>query len=165
MHYRVARWLQPLMLAAVAVLFSPVIAAAPLSFQATINFSEQVFATGTETPCLLIGRITGVGIATKVGAIAVTSTDCINLLSPTDMSFGFASHDVILKASNGDQLFAMYSGILSAEGVITGEYTVYNGTGRFSNAKGSGDLNGFEVIDLTTGAGNGQITLRGVLAY
>ena len=164
MHYRVARWLQPLMIAAVAVLFSPVIAAAPLSFQATINFSEQVFPTGMETPCLMIGRITGVGIATKVGAITVTSTDCINL-SPADMSFGFASHDVILKASNGDQLFAMYSGILSAEGVITGEYTVYNGTGRFSNAKGSGDLNGFEVIDLTTGAGNGQITLRGVLAY
>jgi hypothetical protein len=42
---------------------------------------------------------------------------------------------------------------------------VYNGTGRFSNAKGSGYLNGFEVIDLTTGAGNGQITLRGVLVY
>ena len=120
MHYRVARWLQPLMLAAVAVLFSPVIAAAPLSFQATINFSEQVIPTDTGTPCFAMGTITGSGSATKLGGITVTSTDCINPLPPAFTSFGFASHNVVLTASNGDHLWATYAGILSAEGRITG---------------------------------------------
>ena len=165
MPYRVARWLQPLMLAAVAVLFSPVIAAAPLSFQATINFSEQVIPTDTGTPCFAMGTITGSGSATKLGGINVTSTDCINPLPPAFTSFGFASHNVVLTASNGDHLWATYLGILSAEGRITGSYVIYGGTGRFAHAVGTGVLNGFEAIDLTTGAGNGQITLRGVLAY
>ena len=71
----------------------------------------------------------------------------------------------MLTASNGDHLWATYAGILSAEGRITGSYVIYGGTGRFAHAVGTGVLGGFEAIDLTTGAGNGQITLRGVLAY
>jgi hypothetical protein len=165
MHYRVARWLQSLLLAGVVVLFPPAIAAAPLSFQATINFSEQVIPTDTGTPCFAMGTITGSGTATKIGAVTVTSTDCINPLPPAFTSFGFASHNVVLTASNGDHLWALYAGILSAEGRITGSYVVYGGTGRFAHAVGAGTLGGFEAIDLTTGAGNGQITLRGVLAY
>src|SRR5690242_11715591 len=108
---RLARFLQPLLLVGVAVLFSPAIAAAPLSFQATINFSEQVSITGS-TPCFGTGAINGVGVAAKVGAITVTSTDCINPL-PTGTSFGFASQNVVLTAANGDQLYATYMGILS----------------------------------------------------
>ena len=46
-----------------------------------------------------------------------------------------------------------------------GSYVIYGGTGRFAHAVGTGVLGGFEAIDLTTGVGNGQITLRGVLAY
>jgi len=74
----------------------------------------------------------------------------------------------VLTASNGDHLWATYVGILSAEGRITGSYVmyvIYGGTGRFAHAVGTGVLGGFEAIDLTTGAGNGQITLRGVLAH
>jgi len=71
----------------------------------------------------------------------------------------------VLAASNGDHLWATYAGILSAEGRITGSYVIYGGTGRFAHAVGTGVLGGLEAIDLTTGAGNGQITLRGVLVY
>ena len=161
---RLARFLQPLLLVGVAVLFSPAIAAAPLSFQATITFSEQVAITGA-TPCFGTGAINGVGVAAKVGAITVTSTDCINPLPPTGTSFGFASQNVVLTAANGDQLYAKYMGILSPEGRITGSYVIYGGTGRFAHAIGEGTLSGFEVIDLEAGTGTGQITLRGVLAY
>jgi len=162
---RLVRWLQPLLLVGVAVLFSPAIAAAPLSFQATINFTEQVIPTETGIPCFATGTINGVGAATKVGAITVTSTDCINPLPPTYTSFGFSSQNVVLTTSSGDQLYATYMGILSAEGRITGSYVIYGGTGRFAHAVGNGVLSGFEAIDQTAGTGTGQITLRGVLAY
>ena len=161
---RLARWLQPLLLVCIATLFSTAVAAAPLSFQATINFSEQVTFTLT-MPCFGIGTINGVGASTKVGAITVASTDCINPLPPTGTSFGFASQNVVLTAANGDQLYAAYMGILSPEGRITGSYVIYGGTGRFAHAVGEGTLSGFEVIDLEAGTGTGQITLRGVLAY
>lgn len=164
MHHHFARWLQ-FVLAVAAMVFASAIAAAPLSFQATIGFSEQVIPTGAQTPCFLMGTIEGSGTATKIGGITVASTDCINPLPPLFTSFGFASHHVVLTTSNGDQLYATYAGILSAEGRITGSYVIYGGTGRFAHAVGAGILNGFEAIDLTTGAGNGQITLRGVLAY
>jgi hypothetical protein len=147
------------------VLFAPAIAAAPLSFQATITFSEQVVPTGTEFPCFATGTINGNGTTNRIGAVSVTSTDCINPLPPTFMSFGFASHNVRLTTANGDQLYATYAGILSGEGRITGSYVIYGGTGRFARAAGAGVLSGFEAIDLTTDAGNGQITLKGVLAY
>jgi hypothetical protein len=157
---RLARFLQPLLLVGVAVLFSPAIAAAPLSFQATITFSEQVSITGG-VPCFGTGTIEGTGTATRVGAITLTSTDCINPLPPAFTSFGFASHNVVLTASSGDQLYATYAGILSAEGRITGSYVIYGGTGRYAHAAGAGVLSGFEGFDT----GTGQITLRGVLAY
>ena len=164
MRHRFLRRLQPLLLAAAAVLFAPAIAAAPLSFQATIKFSEQVFPSST--PCYLMGTITGTGTANKIGALTVTSTDCINPLPPTyTSSFGFASHNVVLRTSNGDELWATYAGILSLiEGTITGSYVVYGGTGRFSHAVGAGTLRGFEVIQ-DTGVGNGELTLHGVLTY
>ena len=162
---RLVRWLQPLLLAVVAVLLSPAVVAAPLSFQATIDFSEQVVPTGTQTPCFLMGTINGTGTTNRIGPISVASTDCINPLPPFFTSFGFASHNVVLTTANGDQLYATYAGILSAEGRITGSYVIFGGTGRFARAAGAGILSGFEAIDLKTGAGNGQITLKGVLAY
>lgn len=162
---RLVRFLQPFLLVGVAVLFSPAIAAAPLSFQATINIAEQVIPTETGTPCFAAGYINGTGTATKIGPITVTSTDCINPLPPSFTSFGFASHNVVLTTSSGDQLYATYAGILSAEGRINGSYVIYGGTGRYAHAVGAGVLSGFEAIDQQTGAGNGQITLKGVLAY
>jgi len=162
---RLVRWLQPLLLVGVAVLFSPAITAAPLSFQATINFSEQVVPNDPGIPCFATGTINGTGTTNRIGPITVASTDCINPLPPLFNSFGFASHNVALTASNGDQLFATYAGILSAEGRINGSYIIYGGTGRFAHATGAGVLSGFEAIDFTTGTGTGQITLRGVLAH
>jgi hypothetical protein len=162
---RLPRLLQHVALVVALVLFAPLAAAAPFSFQATINFSEQVVPSQTATPCFLIGTIAGTGNATKIGSVTVASTDCINPLPPLFTSFAFSSHQVVLKGSNGDQLWATYAGMLSAEGTITGSYVIYGGTGRFAHAVGAGILSGFELIDLTTGAGNGQIALHGVLAY
>jgi hypothetical protein len=109
--------------------------------------------------------IFGSGTASKVGTVSVTSTDCINPLPPAYTSFAFASSHVVLATAHGDQIWATYAGILSAEGVITGTYFVYGGTGRFAKAVGGGTLNGFEEIVPATGAGSGQIQLQGFLSY
>jgi hypothetical protein len=154
-------------LALVTGLFAPAISAAPSHdpFKATIFFSEQVAPTGSTAPCLLIGTISGTGAASKVGAVRLASTDCINALLPTFTSFAFSSSEVVLTAANGDQIWATYSGFLSVDGIIAGAYVVYGGTGRFANATGAGTVSGFETIDMTTGAGNGQIQLQGTLSY
>lgn len=139
--------------------------AAPHAFHATIGFTEQVMPAQTAAPCFLVGTIAGSGIAGGLGSVTLASTDCINPLPPAFMSFAFASHHVVLTASDGSQLFATYGGILSSDGSITGSYVIYGGTGRYAHAAGAGVIRGAEYIDLDTGAGAGQITLSGVLAY
>ena len=152
--------------ALVAGLFAPVISASPSNapFQATILFSEQV-APGGSLPCYLVGTISGTGVATTLGAVTLASTDCVNPLPPTYTSYVFSSSHVVLTATNGDQVWATYYGVLSSQGVITGTYVIYGGTGRNANATGSGTLQGFETIDPATGAGTGQIHLAGTLSH
>ena len=118
---------------------------------------------GTEL-CFIMGAISGT-VATKVGAVNLASTDCINPLPRSYTSFAFSSHQVVLTVSNTDQICSTYYGVLSADGAITGNYTVYGGTGRLANATGGGTLQGSETIDLATGAGVGQIQLHGSLSY
>jgi hypothetical protein len=159
--------IQLICVALAAGLFAPLVSAAPTDapFQATISFSEQVATTGSLTPCFLVGTISGRGVATMLGPVTLASTDCINPLAPTFTSYAFSSSQVVLTALTGDQVWATYGGILSSKGVIIGTYVIYGGTGRFANASGSGILQGFETIDLATGAGTGQIHLKGTLSY
>ncbi|TMH01841.1 MAG: hypothetical protein E6H67_16260 [Betaproteobacteria bacterium] len=157
---------QLLCVALVIGLFAPMISASPTNapFHATILFSEQVAPIGSP-PCFLVGTISGTGVATSLGAVMLASTDCINPLPPTFTSYAFSSSHVVLTAVNGDQVWATYYGFLSPEGVITGAYVIYGGTGRNANATGSGTLQGFETIDPATGAGTGQIQLTGTLSH
>ena len=105
-------------------------------------------------------------MATKLGAVTLASTDCINPLTPTFTSFVFSSTGgVVLTTMNGDMVLATYSGILSSDGAITGTYVIHGGTGRAANAAGSGTLQGFEAIDLASGAGIGRIRLEGTLSF
>jgi hypothetical protein len=147
-------------------LFSTLSVAAPgaAPFRATIAFTEQVVPTTTNANCALTGTISGVGTEPKIGTVHLTSVDCINPLSPT--SFLFLSDEVVLAADGGDQIWAAYGGTLSAtDGVIKGTYFIFGGTGRFANAAGVGKIDGFEAIDFLTGAGRGQIQLKGTLGY
>jgi hypothetical protein len=132
--------------------------------RATIVFTEQVVpASNPAEPCALIGTITGDGVTTKLGAVHLASRDCINPVSPT--SFVFLSDDVVLTIG-GDEIWAAYGGTLSAaDGTIKGSYFIFGGTGRFAHATGVGTINGFEAINFANGMGQGQIELKGSLAY
>jgi hypothetical protein len=149
--------------ACIASFFPVVAAAAYLPLDATINFSEQV-RPSTDSRCLLIGAIEGSGTANRLGALGVTSNDCINPVSTT--SFIFVSDDVVLQLESGERIFAAYGDTLSAAtGAIRGTYFIFGGTGRFTNATGIGTIQGGERIDFGTGHGSGQIELKGTLFY
>jgi hypothetical protein len=129
--------------------------------KATIAITESIQTIGTP-PCILIGDISGTGTATHLGKVTLVSSDCINPISET--AFSFSSKQLVVTAANGDQVFAMYSGILAIEGtvgVITGAYQIVGGTGKFSQATGAGTVHGVE--DISTG--EGQIQLTGTISY
>ena len=138
-------------------------AASSVPLRATMTINEQVVPS-SQAGCLLTGTITGSGTTTKLGAISLTSTDCINPLSTT--VFLFVSDAVTLTVDRGDQLWAAYGGTLSANnGAIKGTYVIIGGTGRFEHATGLGTIDGFEQIDFATGQGIGQIQLKGTVFY
>lgn len=161
------RWL-PISLGCIALLSALSFGAAPASasavpLRATIAITEQV-TPSTTAGCLLTGVITGEGSTTKLGAVHLASTDCINPLSTT--SFLFVSDTVMLTVEGGDQLWAAYGGTLSANtGAIKGTFVIIGGTGRFEHATGLGTIDGVEQIDFATGSGVGQIQLKGTIFH
>jgi hypothetical protein len=147
----------------VATLFASGVAKAKsaVPFKATIAITESIQPIGSG-PCFLLGDISGTGLATHLGKLTLASRDCINPISET--AFSFFSDQLILTVANGDQVFATYSGTLTAEGtigVITGGYQITGGTGRFAQATGAGTVQGVE--DLSTG--KGEVQLIGSISY
>ena len=133
-------------------------------FKATIAITESIQQIGSP-PCILVGDISGIGLATRLGRVTLDSSDCIN---PTDQTFTafsfFSEHVVLTVVANGDQIFATYSGTLTFEGtvgVITGGFNIDGGTGRYLQAKGAGAVQGVE--DRSTGKGYVQLT--GTISY
>ena len=126
-------------------------------FKATIAITESIQLIGT-APCILVGDISGTGLATQAGKVTLVSSDCINPISATAFSF-YSKDQLVLTLANGDQIFATYNGILTTEGgvgVITGGYQIVGGTGHYSQATGAGTVQGVE--DLSTGKGQVQLT-------
>jgi len=136
-------------------------AASTIAFSAHIAMAEKV-GPGTST-CFLTGTVHGVGSEATLGPLAVASEDCINPTSAT--SFLFVSDKVVLSARGGE-IWAAYIGSLSAtDGSVRGTYFVFGGTGRFKDARGTGTIEGFEIVDFQNGRGTGRIQLTGALTY
>jgi hypothetical protein len=138
-------------------------------FKASATTQETMGFDLTQTRCpsppYLVGTTTGTGHASHLGAITLLATDCI---TPTFPTFNFSSGRLTFTAANGDLLKIAYQGVLlpTPGGVpssytISGSYNVTGGTGRFSDASGSGVLSGSE--DLATREGRFQ--LDGTLSY
>ena len=127
--------------------------------KATIAIIESLGETG---PCFLTGDISGTGQATHLGEVTLVSRDCIIPISPTELRF--SSSQLVLTAVNGDRIFAAYSGIFTIDGtvgLISGDFIIIEGTGRFSQATGAGTVQGVE--DMLTGIG--QIQITGNISY
>lgn len=136
--------------------------AAESAFQATTSFAEQLWPS-LDPSCAAFGHVVGTGVAVTLrhASISTDSWDCVIPLSAT--SFAFYSSNVVLTTPDG-VLFATYQGTLS-NGIITGTYTITGGTEQYVNVTGgSGTLLGFEIIDLASGSGTGQVRLKGTLS-
>lgn len=113
------------------------------------------------------GDITGTGMSSPVGAITMSSQDCITSASPYLMPpLSFSSKQVTLQASNGDQLIAQYQGTATpqADGtlVLSGTFTFTGGTGKYAGVKGTGTVDGVE--DISTAPAKGFVILNGQIS-
>jgi len=126
-----------------------------------------VEATGPRGDCLskFGGTISGHGTSDLMGGkVVFIATDCITPIGPL---FHFSNGKFIVMTTEGDQIFANYSGQFvptgkGAEYVFSGAtFQVTGGTGKYSKITGGGMLTGGE--DMITGAGN--IKLSGRVMY
>ena len=115
----------------------------------------------------LVGKTSGQGTASHMGAVTLAATDCP--LTTDFVNFFVSDGRLTLTAANGDKLQAIYSGtLLPVPGAnppvhaINGTFLVTGGTGRFAGARGGGSLQGSE--DIVTYKGHfevsGMLTLR-----
>lgn len=154
--------------AALCVGIVPGAMAHTLRLNGDIDFTENVIL-GTPVPCAFVGVIHGSGRIPSVGPVTFTSTDCGNPQSPLSLfPSDFDSMNVVMDTPRG-KLFAIYHGVLTADGSIRGVFQVIGGTNHFVGAVGSGILTGFEAvsIDFQTGSatGSGTIHLDGKITY
>ncbi|MGI9025900.1 MAG: hypothetical protein ACR2GP_10015 [Burkholderiaceae bacterium] len=135
-------------------------------FKATFVTQEQLHPDPAicQTAPYLVGVTTGSGHASHLGATTGISSDCV---TPTSAyTYSFSNGKLTLTAANGDEVRAEYSGSLSPTATppiyaIAGTYRITGGTGRFSNASGTGTLQGIDNLQT----GQGQLQLSGTISY
>lgn len=122
----------------------------------SVEFNENV-GFRPDCPSQFGGTATGTGKGTHLGKVSFTATDCI---TPIDYHFSFEG-EFILTAANGDELSGIYGGLfIPVDGgpiyrLSEATMEITGGTGRFTEATGSGELTGRE--DLATGNGNFEV--------
>jgi hypothetical protein len=138
-----------IMLAAVGLVMLP----APLSAGERPHLSEGTAQFVSPTDFVGTGKATHLGLYDEIGSAIFSPT-----ADPTVLQIdGWA----IYTASNGDQLYATFTGNLNGlTGVITATLTYGGGTGRFSDASGSATLSG----QLLPG-GKIAVAVKGTIDY
>lgn len=171
--FSVRRVLPALLLGSVAVSLSAWAGPKQVPFKARITAQEVLgfdplrCPRPKEIPFLPnLGTTTGKGTASHMGAVKLEATDCPVL---TESPPRFSDGRLVLTAANGDKINAAYQGVLEpvdiSAGVfsIVGDYTVNGGTGRFTNATGSGTLRG--TITLGVDGASAHYEVKGTLSY
>lgn len=132
-------------------------------FNLTGAFLEQV---GPAPRCAsqFGGTIVGHGESKVTGRNVFIASDCI---TPSGPLFNFSDGKFVIVATNGDQIFANYSGqfVPTGEGakyVFSGAtFQITGGNGRYNKATGGGTLSGGS--DMVTG--QGTLQLNGNINY
>ena len=116
-----------------------------------------------DCPSKFGGTTTATGKGSHLGKVSLVATDCI---IPMENHFTFEGK-FELTASNGDKLTGKYSGsfipldtppIYSLSDAV---FQITGGTGRFSKATGSAELQGTQNIQT----GNGKMEVNGTISY
>jgi hypothetical protein len=147
------------LLAAVTLVFAPQPATAKdqVPFHAAFN---TVFENTVNFPIISV-HVTGDGEARHLGRTAVETTDqVVNLLT------GAATATYHLTAANGAEVVAEldFVALQTPTGfTFTGTWEITGGTGRFTNASGSGTIEGRADFTGPT-SGVGQFTMFGTIS-
>jgi len=117
-----------------------------------------------------MGRISGSGLGTTgIGAFTLSSLDCVRAASQEFLPpYTFSSTSLRLTTSNGDEIFATYSGTAVLDPatlllVLNGTFKFTAGTGKYKNVQGGGSLVGAEDISGFPAA-RGFVTFTGSIA-
>ena len=147
------------LLAAVTLVFAPQPATAgdQVPFRADFN---TVFESTINFPFVSV-HVTGDGEATHLGRTAIETTNQVgNLLTgATTATYHFT-------AANGDEIVAEFDFVALPTPTgftFTGNWEITGGTGRFTNASGSGTLEGRADFTSPTG-GVGQFSMIGTIS-
>jgi hypothetical protein len=113
-------------------------------------------SVATQFPAVIhgTGRFTHLGKTTSV----ITTNSCLVNLSNGGLDFlGEADH----VAANGDVLHALFGGTALTDGTLDFEFVTFSGgTGRFENATGSADAQGFS----NAADGTGEFSFEGMIS-
>ena len=119
------------------------------------SFSTE-FTSVAAYPLVYV-QVAGAGQASHLGSTLIGSTDQI-----VDLSTGIVTATYWLTAANGDQLavsLLVHATFVPDGLAISGGWTALGGTGRFANATGGGDLEGFATFTgPDTGVDHFQMT-------
>jgi hypothetical protein len=147
------------LLAAVTLVFAPqpTIAKDQVPFRADFN---TVFESTLNFPIISV-HVTGDGEATHLGRTAIETTDQMGnvITGATTAIYHFT-------AANGDEVVAEFDFVALPTPTgftFTGTWEITGGTGRFTNASGSGTLEGQADFTGPTG-GVGQFTMFGTIS-
>lgn len=123
---------------------------------------EQV-GFSPDCPSKFGGTTTGTGKSTHLGKVSFTATDCI--ISMED-HFTFKGEFIVV-AANGDKLTGNYGGSFVPVNngpmyrLSDATFEITGGTGRFTQAKGSAELQGKQ----NTKTGKGTLEAKGAISY
>lgn len=115
-----------------------------------------------DCPSKFGGTTTGTGKSSHLGKVSLVATDCI---TPMEDYFTFKGK-FELTASNGDKLTGDYGGSFKpltppTYSLSDAALQITGGTGRFSQASGSAELQGRENIQT----GKGKMEANGTVSY
>jgi len=149
----------------IAAITSPTFTwAGPTSVPLKMSAVKQEQAGYTPNcPSKFGGTTTGTGKSTHLGKISFTASDCI---TPMENHYTFKGK-LTITAANGDKITGDYSGSLvplntpPMYSLSDAKFEITGGTGRFSNASGSADLQGSQNLQT----GKGKIEADGTISY
>ena len=131
-------------------------------FKASVVTQEKT-GLNPDCPSGFGGTTTGTGKSTHMGKVSIAASDCI---TPVDNHYTFIGK-LTITAANGDKLSGNYSGSLVPTDTIpvysfsNATFQITGGTGRFSKASGSVEIQGNQ--DIKTG--KGKMEADGTISY
>ena len=151
--------------AAAILMTAPPVATAASTTPFRSDFVAQASFAQTPVPGVFTVTTSGAGHASHLGKITLSTTETLDFVTSAG-SLVIRDGRLVMIAANGDELYWTYEGTGSlpdwaGESILTGTFVISGGTGRFSDATGSGTFHGSG--NAVTGAAS--LSYRGTISY